>query len=109
VAESYRQGEGAPKDVVRAGDFFGEACTRGLDVACEQLWMLFESDRRVRVGPALRAFEKECSNGQLSLRCPRVAWALEHGIGMARGRAKSSGGCATRVATGSSQPRARLV
>lgn len=88
VAVSYQEGKGAKRNVQRAAEFFGEACKLELENACEELWKLFEKDRRIPVTPAVRAYEKQCTEWSKPI-CARVPQAYEHGWGVPRDRSRA--------------------
>jgi TPR repeat protein len=89
VAESYRQGKGAKRDLRRAGEFFAAACRLEPDAACNQLWELYRADRRVDPRAALEVFEASCNPQGNGFWCFTAAQAYENGWGVPRDRARA--------------------
>jgi hypothetical protein len=89
VAESYRQGEGAKRNLLQAAEFFSAACRLELDRACQELWDLHATDPRIDPGPAVDFFEKACEPDGDGGHCFIAARAYELGRGVARDRVRA--------------------
>ena len=83
LGESYRQGDGVPRDAARAAEFYRQACLGGDAAGCNQLGTMYSAGEGVRRDPIRAAglFEGVCDSGY-AVGCHNLGFLYSNGEGL---------------------------
>ena len=90
IAESYRKGDGVPRDAARAAEFYGHACAGGHTKACSHLGFLYDAGEGVEPDDVRAAglYRRGCVGGE-TVACNNlgVLYSEGEGVGVDKARA----------------------
>ena len=83
LGESYRQGDGVPRDAARAAEFYRQSCLGGDAAGCNQLGTMYSAGEGVRRDPIRAAglFEGVCDSGY-AVGCHNLGFLYSNGEGL---------------------------